>query len=168
MRLVRPGVSHARKSSRLWRRSRSSRLVNERGQALLETAITLPIVLLVAVAIFEFGRAYQTVQVITNAAREGARVAVLPQSTNADVLARVVAYLRAGQLPEANRTTVAVNRNGTVSIGGTGTASASTVDVSYPFRFMVLNSVANLVRPGSTMGDPFTMTISAQMRNEAQ
>ena len=35
---------------------------------------------MVAVGIFEFGRAYQTWQVLTNAAREGARVAVLPNA----------------------------------------------------------------------------------------
>ena len=33
---------------------------NERGSALLEVALTLPLLLLVAVGIFEFGRAYQT------------------------------------------------------------------------------------------------------------
>ena len=48
---------------------------NERGAALLETAVTLPIILMICVGIFEFGRAYQTWQVLTNAAREGARVA---------------------------------------------------------------------------------------------
>jgi Flp pilus assembly protein TadG len=45
---------------------------NERGAALIETAITIPIILLISVGIFEFGRAYQTWQVLTNAAREGA------------------------------------------------------------------------------------------------
>ena len=54
-----------------------ARIRNERGAALLETAITLPIILMICVGIFEFGRAYQTWQVLTNAAREGARVAVI-------------------------------------------------------------------------------------------
>ena len=149
------------------RRSRS-RLASERGQALLETAITLPIVLFVAVAIFEFGRGYQTLQVVTNAAREGARIAVLPSSTPADVQSRVVSYLRDGQLAMADQATVAVNRNASVSIG-TGTASASTVTVSYPFSFIVINRVANLVVRGSPLGSaPFTINSSARMRNEAQ
>ncbi len=65
-------------------------------------------------------------------------------------------------------TTVTVNRTATVSIG-TGTASASTVTVSYPFAFMVINPVANLVVRGSTLGSaPFTINARAQMRNEAQ
>src|SRR5437870_5269441 len=53
-------------------------LASARGQALVETAIAVPLLLLVSVLIFEFGRAYQVAQVVTNAAREGARVAVLP------------------------------------------------------------------------------------------
>ena len=45
-----------------------TRLRNQRGTALIETAITIPVALLVAVGIFEFGRAYQTQPVLTNAA----------------------------------------------------------------------------------------------------
>ena len=55
---------------------------SERGQALLETAVVLPLILLVCVAIFEFGRVFQTWQVMTNAAREGARLAVIPNETS--------------------------------------------------------------------------------------
>ena len=160
-------VSSARMVGRRCKASRS-RLASERGQALLETAITLPIILFIAVGIFEFGRGYQTLQVVTNAAREGARIAVLPSSTSADVQSRVVNYLRDGQLPMADSTTVTVNRAASVSIG-TGTASASTVTVNYPFSFMVINAVANLVVRGSTLGSqPFTINAQAQMRNEAQ
>ena len=143
-----------------------SRLASERGQALLETALTLPLVLLVAVSIFEFGRAYQTSQVLTNAAREGARIAVLPNANPADVQARVVAYMRGGQLGNADRATVSVNQAATMSIGATN-ASASVVTVNYPFSFLVLNPVANMVRRGS-LGAPLTMVARAEMRNEAQ
>src|SRR5881275_1079854 len=85
--------SPTRRPSRLarWRR----RSASERGTALLETALTLPLLLLVSVSIFEFGRAYQTWQVLTNAAREGARVAVLPSATASEVQSRVTGYLQA-------------------------------------------------------------------------
>src|SRR4029434_1742371 len=59
-------------------KTRYARTTSERGQALIEVALTLPLVLLVAVGIFEFGRAYQTWQILPNVAREGARVAVTP------------------------------------------------------------------------------------------
>jgi Flp pilus assembly protein TadG len=142
------------------------RIENERGTALLETALTLPLILLVSVSIFEFGRAYQLEQVITNAAREGARVAVLPGSTSDEVQSRVVAYLNSGQVPDAASANVVLTQNVPISIG-TGTANGSRVTVNYPFSFMVLNPVARLVVPGSKAGAaPITMSASAEMRNE--
>ena len=142
--------------------------IGERGQALLETALTLPLLLLVSVGIFEFGRAYQTWQVLTNAAREGARLAVLPNPVAGAVTARVQSYLTAGRLSNAAGATIVVNPNATVSIGGGATASASLVTVNYPFQFIVLQPVARLLVRGSTMGAPITLTASAEMRNESQ
>jgi Flp pilus assembly protein TadG len=141
------------------------RLAGERGNALIETALTLPLVLLVSVSIFEFGRAFQTWQVLTNAAREGARVAVLPGTTTGDVQSRVAAYLASGQLDNAANATVVVDQNASVSIGGAN-APASLVTVNYPFTFIVLQPVAQLVVNGSTLGAAFTMKASVEMRNE--
>ena len=149
-----------------WRR----RSASERGTALLETALTLPLLLLVSVSIFEFGRAYQTWQVLTNAAREGARIAVLPNITAAAVETRVRDYMASGQLPNARdaATRVLVDGNQTVSIGGAATAKASLVTVNYPFSFIVLNPVARLINGPTTLGSAFTMVATAEMRNESQ
>lgn len=136
-----------------------------RGAALLETALILPLVLLVVVGIFEFGRAYQTWQVLTNAAREGARVAVLPGSSADTVRTRVRAYLSSGQLARANDAGVVVTPVA-LNLGGGISAGASNVTVSYPFTFMVLQPVARLVVRGSNAGAPLTLTASAVMRNE--
>lgn len=142
------------------------RLTNERGAALLETAIVLPLVLLVSVSIFEFGRAYQVFQIMTNAAREGARIAVLPSTSDADVTARVQAYLTEGQIANPGTARITIDHTATVSIGG-GTAPATKVNVAYPFSFIVLNPVAKLVVRNSTLGSSaLTMTTSALMRNE--
>jgi Flp pilus assembly protein TadG len=137
----------------------------ERGAALLETALVLPLVLLVAVGIFEFGRAFQTWQVLTNAAREGARVAILPGANLDTITARATSYLQSGQLSEANNATVAVAPVA-LDLGGGITAAASSVTVNYPFEFMVLQPIAQLVVRGSTAGAPLTMTATAVMRNE--
>jgi Flp pilus assembly protein TadG len=137
-----------------------TRLRNERGAALLETAITLPIILLVSVSIFEFGRAYQVQQVLTNAAREGARVACIEGTTDAQVTTIVRNYLTDGGLTAVNPTIVR-----TVPFGATSTASRITI--TYPFNFMVLNPVARLVAPTSTLGaGVLTMQTAALMRNE--
>jgi Flp pilus assembly protein TadG len=137
----------------------------ERGAALIETALALPMVLLVAVGIFEFGRAYQTWQVLTNAAREGARVAVLPGANTGLITARAVSYLQAGQLSEAANATVNVTPV-MLDLGGGATAAASSVTVNYPFEFIVLQPVANLVARGAPLGEPFTMQATSVMRIE--
>jgi Flp pilus assembly protein TadG len=138
---------------------------NERGTALLEAALTLPLILLVSVGIFEFGRAYQTWQVLTNAAREGARIAVLPGTDDASVTSRVRTYMADGQLDNAGTATVNITRNNIIAAGG-GTETASRVTVNYPFSFIMLQPIASMVAPTSTAGAPLTMTASALMRNE--
>jgi len=149
-----------------------SRTRREDGAALVETAFVLPIMLLVCIAILEFGRAYQTWQVVTNASREGARIAILPEYTDDSAKARVRTYLKNGGLPAAivddtaktnvaiTATTIPVNADGSV------TASAARVVVEYPFEFMVLQPVAQLVVKGSLAGAPFTMRMTTIMRNE--
>lgn len=139
-------------------------LKNQRGSALIETAITIPIVLLVSVAIFEFGRAYQTWQVLTNAAREGARVAVIQGMTDQRVQDTVRNYLTSGRITDPGSASVNINRN--VAINGGDTASS--VTISYPFNFIVLNPVARLVVSGTNTGSaPVTMQSVATMRNES-
>lgn len=138
------------------------RFRNQRGAALLETAITIPLVLLVSVSIFEFGRAYQTWQVLTNAAREGARVAILAGTTDADVTGAVRNYMTAGRLPNAATAPIVIDRN--VALG---TNTASRITVNYPFNFMVLSPVARLVQRTSNLGQgTLTMSAVAIMRNE--
>jgi len=138
---------------------------DQRGAALLEMAFTLPLLLLISVSIFEFGRAFEVWQVLTNAAREGARVAVLPGISDAMVTARVQQYANAGVLDVGVTPTVTIQRNSTISYGS-GTASGSKVTVTYPFKFYVVQSVVRLVVNGWTVRAPFTMATSATMRNE--
>ena len=141
------------------------KLRSEKGQALLETALTLPLLLAVAVGIFEFGRAYQTWQVLTNAAREGARVAVVTGGGVDAAKTRATDYMKLGQLPKADVATVAVTAEN-VAVGAGATAAASRVTVTYPFEFIALQPVVQLLVRGSTVGAPLTMTASAVMRNE--
>ena len=137
----------------------------EEGTSLIETALVLPLMLFICVSIFEFGRAFQTWQVLTNAAREGARIAVLPGKTDEDVTNRVQLYMSAGALDNAANAVIKIARDTPVAIGS-GTASGSQVTVEYPFSFMVLQPVAELVVPSSTVGNAFTMAAATTMRNE--
>lgn len=56
-----------------------------RGAALIELALILPIFFMVVLGIIEFGRAMMVSQLVTNAAREGARMAILDGSSNTQV-----------------------------------------------------------------------------------
>lgn len=125
---------------------------SERGAAIIETALAVPLLLLVGVGAVEFGRAYRTSRVLTNAAREGARVAALPNRATA-VDAKVRQYLQTdGLISDA---TVGVNING------------SEVTVSYPFQFVVLQPVAQLLVSGSMVDSPITVTATSVGQNEA-
>ena len=146
---------------------RRQRIKSERGAALLEAAITIPMLLLVSVGIFEFGRAYQTWQILTNAAREGARMAVLSDSSNTDVQARVTQYMTNGQLGAVGSATVGVNRSAVLDVNGRA-VSASDVSIDYPFSFIVLQPVARLIAPTTSLGGAVVMHAEAVMRNETQ
>jgi hypothetical protein len=93
-------------------------------------------------------------------------MAVLPNATDANVKARVQSYLTKGQLTATPG--IVLDPASTVDIGGGTTAKASVVTVSYPFKFIVLQPVARLLVSGATYGAPFTLTASAEMRNESQ
>ncbi len=101
---------------------------DERGQALVELAIALPLLILILMGIFEFGRAFYTYQVVTNASREGARVAALGGS-DSEVAARAAAAAS-----PAGSAEVSVSPQGSRSRGEPVTVTVSAkVDVAIPF-----------------------------------
>ncbi len=63
-------------------------LKKNRGQAMVEFALVLPILLLLLFGMIEFGRVFHEYLVVTHAAREGARVATLG-GTDAEILSSV-------------------------------------------------------------------------------
>jgi Flp pilus assembly protein TadG len=130
-------------------------------------AMTLPLLLLVSVAIFEIGRAYQAQQILTNAAREGARLAVLPDASSSNIQTRVRQYLQQGQLSNADTATINITTTATMPMGAAN-VSASVVTVNYPFQFTVLRPVAQLVSSNTKMPGAITLSASSEMRNETQ
>ena len=59
-------------------RRRLARYASDRGAELIEMAIVLPILLFIFAGIIDFGFMFQRYEVLTNAAREGARMGTLP------------------------------------------------------------------------------------------
>jgi len=62
---------------------------NEKGQSLVEFALVVPLVLMILMAIVEFGFMFNAYITISNASREGARLGTLGNS-NAAIEARVI------------------------------------------------------------------------------
>ena len=72
--------------------------LNRRGNAVVEFALILPILLAVVFGITEFGRAWLTVNVMNTAVREGARLAVVTGPDVSAVKSRVTAVLTAAKV----------------------------------------------------------------------
>jgi Flp pilus assembly protein TadG len=85
------------KLDNLCRSSRQER----RGAAVVEFAIVAPVFLLFVFGIIEYGRMVMVQQVLTNATREGARIAVLEGSTEDEVRTAVVDYCTASRVAVA-------------------------------------------------------------------
>jgi Flp pilus assembly protein TadG len=120
--------------------------------------------LLVSVGIFEFGRAYQTWEVLTNAAREGARVAVLPDYSAADAQTRAQAYLNAAFLANPADADIDVGAPQTVVIGGKCMRTV-TVTVTYPHEYTFIAGIAQYFNPASDFGTR-DLVASSTMRSE--
>ena len=145
--------------SRVRGRPKDRMRLGEAGQALVEIAIALPILLALLVGIFEFARAYNVQQVITNAAREGAREAVLPGNGELEALARANA-----RLSNAGITPTSVQWD-CVPLACT-TGAAVEVEIVVDYTFVFIGPVLSLFASGDT--DPGTVPLrsSAIMRKE--
>ena len=124
-----------------------SRWRSEDGAQLVEFALVLPMLLLVVLGIAEFGFIFQRYEVVTNAAREGARIASLPGYSTADVQARVAAYVTAGRVPTTGTNPViAVTDVSIPTTPGGPVLSAKRVTVTYLHTYMFLTGNRKLVR----------------------
>jgi Flp pilus assembly protein TadG len=143
----------------------------ERGAALVEFALAVPLLLVVIAGIVDFGFVYQRYEVITNAAREGARLASLPGYEEDDVKAHVRAYVAQG-LSMTDTTTV-MPVSGTpegvvvtypdLTISGQNIPTAM-VTVNYQHNFLLLGPLLSLIN--GSWGGTLTLTSSSQMRIE--
>lgn len=127
---------------------------NRRGAAAVEFAVVAPVFLLFALGMIEYGRMVMVQQVITNASREGARVAVLDGSTSTEVEGIVTQYLASGSIAGASITVTPTNLDA-VEFG-----DPITVTVNVPF-----NQVSWLPSPMYLGGK--TLSATTVMRRES-
>ena len=145
-----------------------ARLRSERGAEFVEFALAFPLLLLVVMGIIDFGIMFQQYEVLTNAAREGARIAVLPDycpdtpTCDANVSARVNDYIGSSLLAVGG--TVTVNPVAVTAVPVSGNCmNTVTVTVSYDHQYMFLGGIMNY------FGGSFSSRIlnaSSSMRSE--
>jgi hypothetical protein len=131
-----------------------ARLSSEKGAELVETSLVILLFILLVLGVFEFGRALNVYQTITNAAREGARFAVAPQrggsvsypSTD-EVRAVIVNFLNSANLSDPGGIRLQIFTN--QSLGGvapcnpavSGSPCGTKVDLSYPFSIFGFGTI---------------------------
>jgi Flp pilus assembly protein TadG len=148
----------------------AGRLKSERGAELIEMALVLPLLLLVLVGIMDFGFLFSRYEVLTNATREGARIAVLNGFSDADVYSRVCTYLSTGGVPtSANCATGAGNPTIAVAdvpmtLPSTATVAGRSVTIVYTHNFMFIGGIMGFFGGGWTNSK--AITITATMRDE--
>ncbi len=117
----------------------------QRGSMGVEMALTLPVLLLFLVVITDLGLMLRDHQVITNAAREGARFSALPKnyvsSTNPSASVNTIKQYVVDYCSEEgvtiNTSDVAVDQTVTISVsGGVMGASRATVNLTRPTLFL--------------------------------
>ncbi len=99
-----------------------------RGNAVLEAALTLPILLSLAFGTVEFGHYFFIKNTFQGAARDGVRAGIVPSATNADVTGAVTSAMNAAGISSANYS-VAVSPN----VSGLTPGANITVTVSSPW-----------------------------------
>ena len=125
----------------------------ERGTALIEFTLILPLLLIMTVAAVDFGRAFFVKNVVAQAAREGVRLRAVASSADS-------ALVRDRVLQVANASNVTVK-----SLAITGPDAQRQVKVAVTVEFnWIFPGVFNLF--GANFTNPMSLTGEAVMRNE--
>ena len=69
-----------------------------RGLATVEAAIVFPLLLILTLGVIEYGWMFLKAQQITNAARQAARIAIRPDSSNTDVLNQIDTLMTSAEM----------------------------------------------------------------------
>ncbi len=147
----------------------AGRLRSERGAELIEFALIFPLLLLVVLGIIDFGFLFQRYEVLTNATREGARMAVLPGYADADVKSRVCAYLNTGSVPTTGcpdpSNPVITVADETIAMPVGPSLQVKRVQLAYTHNFMFIGPIVGLM--GGSWTNTKAITTIAVMRKEA-
>lgn len=125
--------------------------IEDRGQALVEMALILPLFLLLLFGVIEMGRVGYAYITVSNAAREGGRVATIG-GTDLEITSAI--KNAAISLDPANLT-ISISPTQAVRLSGQGVS----VQVAYPVQ-LVIPIISNVI------SNPFVVSASIDMRLE--
>jgi len=120
---------------------------SERGAELIEFALVFPMLLLLVLGMVDFGFLFQRYEVLTNAAREGARMAVLPGYTTADVQSRVCNFVQGGGIPitgtcpSPSNPVIPAPSDVTITLPSGATVSAKRVTITYTNSYLFIGPI---------------------------
>lgn len=108
------------------------------GAELIELALTLPMLLVILLAIVDFGLLFQRSEVLAAGVREGARVAIQQGTTPTEIENRVVTYVQmAGGVPVTPANPAVTVTTGTLTTAD-GSWPTRTVNVNYTHDYVFL------------------------------
>lgn len=133
------------------------------GQSLVEFVLVLPILLVLIFGIIEFANAWRTSQIITNTAREAARIIILPDSGSSAGQTAAKQRLNASGL-DATKATINIYDCTGASCAG----KLDSVTIQYPYSFQFFGPVMNLMCGSGCSSQYGTIQLSSTtvMRNE--
>jgi hypothetical protein len=130
----------------------------EKGQAILEFALILPLFLILIMGVVDFGLALKSYITVTNASREGARYAVICPSNDTVIKTRVADY--SDGLLTADNVSLSWE-------GGTRCTSEKYVEVTTTYDHYFITPLAGVLNMfGSVVPDHVQLIADTKMRQE--
>ncbi|MGN6378029.1 MAG: TadE/TadG family type IV pilus assembly protein [Gaiellales bacterium] len=115
---------------------------DERGQAVTEFAVILPVLLLVLFAIFQFGVIFNNYIQVAAAAREGARKGAVSRTAGScSVVQGMVVSSAQNAAPGLSTSTMGVTVNDTCTNNAVAAGTDMKVTVTYPWSVSLLGQV---------------------------
>jgi Flp pilus assembly protein TadG len=141
------------------------------GQSLVEVAITLPVILLLALGVTDIGRAFYYREAVTNSTRQALRVAVSPtQKTTADAICAgtggPTAVTVTASIPAGASSIATIVNNASFESSNNGTPAGSVLTggtISVTFHCLAGAAVTNATSNGAGPLDPGSDSVTVRI-----
>lgn len=163
-----------RSRSLIYRPAKNDTMIrDENGGSMVEFALIAPLLFVILFGIIEFGVLLYDKAMLTNASREGARAGIVydfdsntgtNHPDNATIIATVQQYCQDYLISFGSGSTLAIDITRAGSSSRDAAGDQLTVNVTYPFRFLVFSNVLALI--GGNIGETVNLEAETVMRME--